>query len=141
MSESPTEWLVIWQTLDPDPAGGPDDRLARAIRWGIRHGLRRGFQHMYAMRRATEFRGWIVCNPTLCGDAIIEVGGDGYLEDVVIPMTRTPDAHMLRLRERPADRLIRPGAWRCVSAVGRLLNIQPGPFETPYRFYRRMHYG
>ena len=97
-ADAPVEWLVVFQSMEPEnmfPAGDQygdqyGDRWGRAVRWLLRRVLRRGFQHVFAMRRADHFDGWVLVNLRGPGLDVIEIPGNAYLHDVVLRCAALP---------------------------------------------------
>ena len=120
--------------MEPESAFPPGDRFGKAVRWLLRRGLRRGFQHVFAMRRADHFDGWVLVNLRGPGLDVIEIPGNAYLHDVVLPMCRTPDAAMVRAEVRDNGFIFRH-SFNCVQFIGHLLGIRLDIFATPWHLY------
>jgi hypothetical protein len=52
-------WTLIFS--DPGPLAADAMRRDRVLYWGLRR-LKPGFRHVFAMRPAERFAGWIVAN-------------------------------------------------------------------------------
>ena len=136
--DAPVEWLVVFQSMEPESAFPPGDqygdRFGKAVRGLLRRVLRRGFQHVFAMRRADHFDGWVLVNLRGPGLDVIEIPGNAYLHDVVLPMCCTPDAAMVRAEVKDNGFIFRH-SFNCVQFIGHLLGIRLGIFATPWYLY------
>ena len=130
----PEQWIIVFQSMEPESAFPPGDRVGKVLRRLLRRILRRGFQHVFAMRRADHFDGWIMVNMRGSGLDVIEIRGNDYLHDIVLPMCRTPDAALVLAEIRDNGFMFR-NAFNCVQFIGHLLGLKLGIFTTPWVLY------
>lgn len=134
MDREEDHWLVVF--CDPEPldrnSASPRDRF---LFWFLHTFLRPRFRHVFALRPAHGFDGWILFNPhSLCVD-ILEMRGSTYVE-LLLEHQRQGYCRVLAVQAQ------RPKAWKirsalsCVSVVSHLLGIECGLFSTPWKLYR-----
>ena len=136
MIDDAQHWLVVF--CDPEPMDRTTaKRRDRFLYWFLTKFLRPGFRHVYMMRPAHGFDGWVVVNPhSTCID-VMEVTGSRYLELV---LQRRNEGHctvLAAVSRRPETWQVR-GALSCVSVVSHVLGTECGIFTTPWRLYRNI---
>jgi hypothetical protein len=136
-----TRWWVVFSDLEPAIEGdevAEPDRLGRAVRWALRTFLKPGFRHVFCMRRAENFDGWVIIDPTLSVLRVIEVSGADYVNRVVVPLVQSGRVHVAYV---PATHTTQFGGLpplTCVQTVARILGRRVGAGATPWRLYRHL---
>lgn len=143
----PVRWLLVFCDPPPCPDGaGWRERLAcMALGW-----LRPGFRHVFALREAEAFDGWVLVNSHFGSLDVIEVPRDGvfWWEGAALSGGEWFDSlftmegmGIVRLAlangvQRSAEFLPR-GPLTCVSVVKHLLGWnKSGTTLTPWQLYR-----
>ena len=139
-------WTLVFS--DPEPLAADATRRDRVL-YGFLRRLRPGFRHVYAMRPAGRFKGWIVANWHSGRLDLIEVPAD---EPVDIGPHRFESygayiwhaceqglAHAVPVEARDGRTWHPRGGATCVTAMKHLLGIPaPGVF-TPWQLYRHLN--
>lgn len=129
------DWLLVF--CDPEPLGADAKFRDKVLYWFLNRFLKPGFRHVFALRPAEGFEGWIVVNPHATCIDLLEVTGHAY-RDLLSQRRREGYCEILAVRAR------RPETWplritlSCVSVVSHLLGIDCGVFTTPWRLYRKL---
>lgn len=152
MSEILIPWFVVFSDSEWLRAE-PEGRVERAVHWGMGR-LKPGFRHVFAMRPAESFEGWIVVNPGINGLFVFDLPagrgvrdsggltGDQYLA----LLCRLEAQGLARILVHVAGRTpaLRLQPWySCVSVVRQLLGLPGGVKNccknaTPWRLYREL---
>lgn len=124
-------WIAVF--CDPDPLPATASRKDRLLYWALTTFLRPGFRHVFLLRPAHGFAGWVVVNPNSACLDVLEVVGDDYM-DLIVAQVRAGRATTVTVQA------VRPTTWRprllfsCVSTVKHVLGIA-GPATTPWQLY------
>ncbi len=127
-------WLLIFCDLDPlKPDDGWRDRWLHGF---LNHFLKPSFRHVFAMRRAHGFGGWLVINPNAANIDVLELQGDNYV-NAVIEDSKKGLCHIVTIQGH------RPSTWRprglfsCVAVITHLVGAT-GFFLTPWQLYQKL---
>jgi|GEM_PF-1484233 len=151
-------WLVVFS--DPEPILADDWRrvkLRDRVLYRLLGLLKPGFRHVWAMRRAENFNGWVVLNVGSGGVALFEVRdgspvdipgalGDGPLagrhfvdyHDLMMAMDDAGLAHIVVAPVQPGQHWRFRGLFTCVSAVKHVLGIQAPWVWTPWSLHKHL---
>ncbi len=142
-------WLVVFSDLDPIP---PEDwlRVKRRDRvlYRLLGLLKPGFRHVWAMKRAEYFNGWLVLNVLSGGVHVFEVadatpvhvGGRSFADyhAFLRAMEGTGRAHMIVAPVQPGTHWRFRGILSCVSAIKHTLGVEAPWVWTPWQLYRHL---
>jgi len=145
-------WMVVFS--DTDPLDAQAGRRDRALAWLLRR-LKPGFRHVWALKRAEHFNGWVALNATSCGVHVFEVAdgspvqipsGKGVLAgqtfaDYHAFLMAMDDAGLASIVVAPVQpgRFWRPrGLFTCVSAIKHALGIEAPWVWTPLQLHRHL---
>lgn len=138
-------WLLVFCDAAPLPAGaGWKERL---LYWGLDR-LAPGFRHVFALREADAFDGWIMVNPHSGGLDVVEVPRDGvfWWEGMPVLGEQWFDAlflaaehgvtHLVTCYGVRRMEFLPRGFLTCVSVVKHLLGENKyGTWLTPWQLY------
>ena len=128
-------WLAVFcnpESLPPDAC-----RRDRLLYWFLTTFLKDGFRHVFLMRRAHGFDGWIVFNPHSGCTDVLEVQGDDYAR-FVQDMEDRGHATILEVTARRPERWVPRGVLSCVSSVKHVLGVECGNTATPWQLYNTL---
>lgn len=145
-----TAWTVVFCDHEPLPPHGAP-RSARLLSWCLERCLRPGFRHVFALRPAVNFTGYLLFNPSSSGLNLLELPVTGLLPLPDAGGLFSPEQWLANLQiaaERGQIHLVRAQAarslrWRprgpltCVAAVKHLLGHH-GPELTPHQLYQTL---
>jgi hypothetical protein len=138
-------WTLVFTDLPP--VEGELDRRTRLALWVARR-LRPGFRHVYALRPAERFEGWVAVNPMRDGLAVLELpldqavswtgglSGRGYVERLLQGQVEGRN-HLVAAEARRSGRwLARGPLLTCVGQMLQLLGREPScKIITPWQLY------
>lgn len=127
-------WLLIF--CDPEPLEDDAPRRDRLLNWALHRFLKPGFRHVYALRRAQGFDGWLVVNPHAACLDLLEVTGDDYVARVLRPLAARGVLHAVTVAARRPRRWQMRGIFTCSSVIAHVIGWECGIFTTPWGLYR-----
>jgi len=128
------KWLVVF--CDPPPfedTASKREKLYRRVLFPL---LKRHFRHVFVMRKAQNFKGYIVVQPEYLSMRVIEEPGLEFANRVV-QMEQTGQAKVLSVVVDEREMQIPFWPMTCVSMVKRLIGKSSIAF-TPYQLYRHL---
>ncbi len=142
-------WWVVFS--DPDPIA-PEDwpRIKRRDRvlYRLLGLLKPGFRHVWAMKRAENFSGWLLLNVLSGGVQVCEVadgtpvhvGGRAFADyhDFLLATEAAGLAHIVVAPVQPGTYWRFRGPLSCVSAIKHTLGVEAPFVWTPWQLYRHI---
>lgn len=132
MDDNPT-WLVVF--CDPEPLEPDATRRDRLLYWALHKFLKPGFRHVFAMRPAHGFDGWLIVNPHSACIDVLEVQGNEYLDQVVLPLAAEGRAHVVGVKANRPKTWVPRWLFSCVTTVAHVIGVECGILATPWRLY------
>lgn len=127
-----TQWLAVFCDPEPLPLGAC--RRDRFLYWALNTFLRPGFRHVFLMRPAHGFDGWIVVNPNSACLDVLELDGDDYVR-FVRSMEEAGHATIVSVTARRPEQWVPRSLLSCVSVAKHVLGVECDLCATPWQLY------